>query len=170
MKKEFLLFLILFTASLLCAQRTQKLYEKYYVGEQGSQYFIKPFIMENDSAERALIDLTFCYRDVVKDSATINIAFILEDGSKQIDSLTFSSVDEASIVRNVKFRFAEKNSKKMHYCYTCTSSLSDVKNLFSQTKWKLTVYRVDGVLKYEPTRKSRKKIRKVRSVLFSKWS
>ena len=51
----------------------KKLFETFYAGEQGSQYFIKPLVLKNATKEKLTIDFSFRYKTEVKDSAIVYV-------------------------------------------------------------------------------------------------
>ena len=54
-----------------------KLYETFFVGDEGTQYFIKDIkFSSNLNSDQTWTDITFRYKNELKDSATINFSFL----------------------------------------------------------------------------------------------
>src|SRR5690606_7037547 len=66
------------------SRSARNLYQNFFIGEEGSQYFIKPIAFENDEKEKLQLDITFRYKDEVKDSATVNFSIVTKELNKTI--------------------------------------------------------------------------------------
>ena len=153
--------LLLFILASSCTQgRKKKLYSTFIIGKDQRQYVFKPLRLESDSNETALVDIAFRDTDPEVDSADIKIAFISKDGLKFIDSLQFGAEPD-ELIREVKFKFAEKQKGQMIYHYSCKVPITVMKKLFSSNKWKFIVYRVNGERIFVPATKTKRGIKRL---------
>jgi hypothetical protein len=162
LKGGVLCFLIITTGC-----KTLKSYETFFVGEQGTQYFIKPIPFKNEAGEKAELDFSFRYRSEVKDSVTINMTFYNKDLIKSIDSCRLSNDVLSFKLRSLSLLFLEREGKTNNLRYSGKASLADVTKLFGQEKWTIMVHFPKSSAKYLPSSKTSKKIKSLNHNIFS---
>jgi hypothetical protein len=144
------------------------LFETFYVGDEGTQYFIKPLQLKNDKAEQeADLDFVFRYKNQVKDSVTINISFLGKEMIKKVDSCSFQTSKGQLRLQSLKYLFLERQGKKYNLRYSSKAALADVYKLFQDNKWVLSAYISQQDNKYSCPPSTEKKIAKIYHHIFS---
>ena len=143
-----------------------KLYETFFVGDEGTQYFIKPLTFRNDVKDRLVLDLTFRYRNEIKDSAFVNISFINKEIIKDIDSLEIANDSVAIVFKKMKFLFSERSKKEINSRFSTKGYLADINKLFDCNNWKIVLYKLNNLSKYKTTKKTKNKINKLKFEIF----
>jgi len=145
----------------------KKLYETFFVGEEGTQYFIKPLIFTNNTKERLTLDITFRYKNQFKDSALVNISFFSKEVFKNVDSLKITNDSVVVVLKNMKFLFAERSSKKeFNSRFSTKGNMADINKLFNNADWKIFLFKQKSLSKYETPKYTKKKIDKLRFAIF----
>lgn len=145
----------------------KKYYEMFYAGEGGSQYHIKPLLFTNDSpSEDLLVDITFRYKNAIKDSAIVNFTIKSPVIYKSIDSLKLTN--NATEVKNesVALLYNESGNKAFISRFTTKIALEDTKELFDNDDWHFVIYTKNEANKYRPQRKTEKAINTLRDKVF----
>jgi hypothetical protein len=143
-----------------------KLYETFFVGEEGMQYFIKPFFVGNKS-DAAVLDITFRYKSEVKDSATVNVSFLGNEPFKTADSIAIASTTGRVRLDVQKHMFSEKAKKGYTSRFATRAPLAQIKNTFNDGNWTVTLYRDGAVRTYTGGNKTRKTVVKLRDNVFA---
>lgn len=140
-------------------------YETFFVGEQGTQYFIKPIKFKGENS-LLKVDITFRYKNEIKDSSAINFSIISEKVVKDVDSVFISSGDHKILLNNVELIFNEKKKKLITSRFTGKVSVKDLNELFKSNPWKIDLK--SSVLKelYMSSRQANKVIRKLQENVF----
>jgi len=142
-------------------------FETFYVGAEGTQYFIRPLLFENHEASNVLaLDITFRYKDEIRDSAVINFSIKSLEIFKSVDSLkiTNSLMDIKS--DNIDLLFNEKFNKGFVSRFTTKVPLDKMKNIFDNDEWELIIYNTTKSNTYEPHRKTQKAVNSLRENVF----
>lgn len=135
-----------------------KSYETFFVGEEGTQYFIKPLKLSTDSNEYLELDITFRYKNEVKGLSTLNISFITNEKLNSIDSLEINNGDTSIFVKKISHLFTERD-KNMYSCrFSSEVDLIDLKTLFEKSDWKVSPYRNGLSTNYMATKSTTKAI------------
>ena len=148
----------------------KSLYETFYVGEEGMQYFIKPLNFKNEKS-KLLLDITFRHKDEVQDSATLNFSIKGQRLIKQIDKLTlFASTDNATFSvssHNVEYIFAERDKKEFVSRFSTKVPLIELKELFEKSNWKINIKTEEiSNQEYHSTSSTQKKIQTLNQNIF----
>ena len=147
----------------------KKYYETFYVGKDGTQYFIKPLSFNDEDSNKELsLDITFRYKKVVKDSSKLN--FSIEKSQKlmkSIDSLKISNDHQAILSYDIDLLFNEKDDDEYLSRFTTQIPLKNTHQLFDNNNWKFIIYSEKDKLSFKPTNKTQKIIRALRNDLFS---
>ena len=168
---SFILLLLIFNGCLLIKPTTTKsgknYFETFFVGEEGTQYFIKPILLKNKkSNEDLLLDITFRYRNEIKDSAIVNFSIKSSVIYKTIDSLKLSNNDIAIKSNKVELLFNEKNKTVYISRYSTKFSLKEINELFTNDAWVVVIYSQNKITTYKPQRKTIRAINTVREKVF----
>lgn len=142
----FLIFLIGCTAS----RSAKGLYETFYVGNEGLQYFIQPLTFNgtSNSDEELKIDITCRYKTVIKDSSIVNISLIGTENIKSIDSIIIRSDSCFVVLKKLTILYTERNDENFISRFTTRSPLLGIKQLFDKNDWLFTVYTQNRSFKY----------------------
>lgn len=166
-----ILILLIFSGCLSIKPSTSKsgknYFETFFVGEEGTQYFIKPILFKDEkSNEDLILDITFRYRNEIKDSAIVNISIKSSIIYKTIDSLKLSNKDIQIKSSELKLLFNEKNKKEFTSRYSTKFSLNKIKEMFSNDAWEIIIYNQRKIITYKPHRKTTKAINAVKDKVF----
>lgn len=145
----------------------KNLFETFFVGEEGTQYFIKPLFFENKLGGEAQLDFTFRYRDQVKDSCIINISFINDDLMKSADSLIIETDSDSVMLKNFGLLYSQRKGKQHLFRLTSKAILADLAKLFSNEKWSLKLHINGTITEYYAISKTEKSISKLNYQIFS---
>lgn len=145
----------------------KNLFETFYVGEGGTQYFIKPlFFLNSQNKEELHIDFTFRYKNEVKDSVILNLSLLSSDIFKSIDSLSLSNTTYKIISKNNKLLFNEKRNKFFNSRFSTKISLIELNKMFGSDDWKIIVYSGGTYFTYASEKKTKKAIKKLQDKIF----
>ena len=143
------------------------LFESFSAGDEGTQYFIKPFELEQTEEKgNVILDVLFRHKLHIKDSAIIN--FTIQDLNiiKSVDEIKFVNAYETIQSNAIKFMFNEKPKKGFISRFTTKISLAELSELFKNNDWKVTIHFNKRERIYTPSRKSKKKIETLNNNLF----
>jgi hypothetical protein len=145
----------------------KSLYEVFYVGEQGDQYFIKPLKFYHDPSKQELVvDFTFRYHKQVKDSVTVNFSVLGDSIYKNCNALEISSGDELYSTNQVQLLFNDKKSKKFVSRFTTKIPLIKIKRLFNSSDWEIQFTPRVEKQPFTANRKTTKSITRLNSSIF----
>ncbi len=145
----------------------KKLYETFFVGEDGTQYFIKPLEFSNDVNEKLKLDITFRYKNEIKDSAIVNISLLSKEIYKYADGLKIKNDSIDIIIKEMKYMFSERNKKIYNSRFSANVNLFDVEQLFDSNNWILILYKDGRSIKYITPKITKKKIDKLNYEIFA---
>lgn len=148
------------------AKSGKKLYETFFVGEDGTQYFIKPLIFINDINENLELDITFRYKNEIKDSAIVNVSFLSKEIFKHADSLKINHDSSATVFKEIKYMFSERKKEEYNSRFSTKGSLFDIKKLFNSNNWNIIIYKNGSFNKYITPKATKKKIDKLKYEIF----
>lgn len=145
----------------------KKLYETFYIGEEGMQYFIKPILLSNKEDDEELkIDFTFRYKDIIRDSAIVNFSVYSNVKPKTLDSLRLKSTSSNILNTDIEILYKDKKKDVYVYRYSTKIELKKVINLFEFTTWELNLYFTDDQKHFISGKKSSKNISILNEVVF----
>jgi len=134
----------------------KKYFETFFVGEDGSQYFIKPFEFTNDNGEKVLLDITFRYKDVVKDSTKLTFTYNSKDLIKKIDSLSISNSSMSIQTNSIDLMFNERDKALIQSRFSSKVLLKDLVRLFDKSNWEIELLSSDKTYTVRSNKKSDK--------------
>lgn len=138
-------------------------FETFYVGTEGTQYFIKPILFSDEkSNEDLIIDFTFRYKNEIKDSSIVNLSIKSPTIYKSIDSLKISNKVVVLKSNKIELLFNEKNKTGFTSRYSTKFSLNELKEIFNNDVWEITIYNQNQHTKFKPQRKTIRAINTVR--------
>lgn len=145
----------------------KNLFETFFVGDAGTQYYIKPIDFENTTgASRVAMDFTFRYKNEIKDSVIINFSILDAKLIKNLDQLTLKNATTTINCQQVELLFNEKNKNLFLSRFSTKASLADFAPLFSDNIWTLTTSNKNEKTSYKSTAKTSKTIQKLEEVVF----
>jgi len=144
----------------------KKLYETFYIGENGTQYFIKPLTFVNDVDEKLEMDITFKYKNEIKDSAIVNVSLLGKDLIRDVDSIEILQDSCDIVLKDVKSLFSEKTKEVFNSRFSAKGLLYDVKKLFDCSEWNVIIYQNGGIKKYNAPKGTVNNIRKLKNEVF----
>ncbi|MBU3713981.1 MAG: hypothetical protein FGM46_03440 [Ferruginibacter sp.] len=171
-KLSFVVLLSIFFYSCLSVKPSttksgKKYFETFYVGAEGTQYFIKPLLFKNAiSNENLLVDITFRYKNEIRDSAIINLSIQSLNIYKQIDSFRLSN--KMTNIKNdkVELLFNEKTRNGFLSRFTTKIPLDNTKSLFNSDDWHFVLYHKGQSIEYKTENKTVKTINILRNKVF----
>lgn len=145
----------------------KKYFETFFVGEEGTQYFIRPILFKDEkSNEDLFLDITFRYKNEIKDSATINFSIKSSTIYKTIDSLKLSNKYNKTESDKIVLLFNEKNKAEFTSRYSTKFSLKEIKEMFNDDAWEMIIYNEKKITSYKPHKKSIRTINAVKDRVF----
>lgn len=167
----FLLYLIVFQSCSVLKPGSKKssknLYETFYIGEEGIQYFIKPFSFGNINTKgRIDIDFTFRYKNEVKDSAILNLSIYEGVIIKSLDSIKFRNNVVQINQFSTQLMYNEVDNDFFKSRYTTKIPLNTLNKLFGEENWTLYLYSSQGKFQYQTGKKTSKFISSLNKNLF----
>ncbi|MFA0964467.1 hypothetical protein AB9P05_21855 [Roseivirga sp. BDSF3-8] len=149
------------------AKSGKKYFETFYVGAEGTQYFIKPLSLDSDeSGEELLVDVTFRYKDEVRDSAIVNFSVIGREIYKAIESLRIMNDGVSISDTHPELIFNERKNDEFVSRFATKLPLGKVKELFENDEWQFQLYTDKGTITFEPTGKASKAINVLNEKVF----
>jgi hypothetical protein len=145
----------------------KKHFETFYFGSEGTQYFIKPLLFKNAiSNENLLVDITFRYKNEIRESAIINLSIQSLDIYKHMDSIRLSN--KMTNIKNdkVELLFNEKTRNGFLSRFTTKISLDHTKSLFNSDDWSFVLYHKGQSIEYKTEHKTAKTINILRDKVF----
>lgn len=145
----------------------KKYFETFFVGEDGTQYFIKPFLFKDEkSNEELLLDITFRYKNEIKDSAIVNFSINSSAIYKNIDNFKLSNSEIVIKSNNIELLFNEKSKTGFISRYSTKFSLVEIKEMFNRDTWKAVIVNQNKITIYKPHKKAIKVINALRDNVF----
>lgn len=135
-----------------------KLFETFYLGEKGTQYFIKPISFKDTNKEKISMDFTFIYNEKIHatDSATIN--FSVYPKKRNGDTLILRINNKEKKSGKVKKLF--QDAKQIRF--STKVSLIDLKTFLGSNSKSISFTN-----EYVPQNSTLRKMRKIHSDIFN---
>ncbi len=141
-------------------------YEAFYVGDEGTQYFIKPLKFKKQNGEELLLDVTLRKKNKVTSSPTLNMSIMSDSYIKKINQIEFINDDITISSEQIKLLYNELDGNEYVSRFTNTVSPDNISELFSQKNWKIKIYLNDAKIIYKATNKTSRIIGKLNHKLF----
>lgn len=150
------------------ARKSKKnLVETFFVGDEGTQYFIKPLAFKEAGNQQMELDFTFRCKDQLKDSATVNMSLIGNEIVRTIDSVRISNNSGAVVLHPLRYLFADRVRDQFNSRFSAREDLKAISGLFNKNNWKIIVYRQGKKAVYNSDKASSRKIDQLRFQVFS---
>lgn len=167
----FLTVTILFSACMGVKSGATKgkknLYETFYTGDEGMQYFIKPLELTSASKENNMaVDFTFRHKEHKGTAATLNYSLFSSEVIKEITSFTIN-VGSKTYNAAVNELFYNERAKKHFTSRFSTSIPFDILSaMFETQSWNIQIAYNGRKYTFTPTKKSQKTIQTISTNLF----
>jgi hypothetical protein len=149
---------------------SSNLYETFYRGGIGTQYFIKPLeFYGSEKDEFILADFTFVTDNKLKekDSVFLNFTLQTKDIVRQIDALIIqNSTLKTGSMSSLDKLFLKKKKDYFVIRYTTKISLVKAKQLFGDSHWSISTSIDGSTLSYAPSKKNQRKINSIYENVF----
>lgn len=155
-----------FTVRPAAVKTNKKLFETFFLGDQGTQYFIKPLMFQDEFDNTLELDITFRYFNKISDSATINFSIYNREHVKDIDSITMNNKDYSIVATDVNYLYSERSKQFFKSRFSTKVGLSDLIPLFSNNTWSITSDKT-GYSQFLATKSTKQKIGRLNFNIFS---
>ena len=150
------------------SKSTNKLFETFFLGEKGIQYFIKPLAYSNSATkEEVFIDFTFRHKDEIKDSATVNFTLLSSTAFREVDNLMLINDAQRVEASDISLIFIENYKKGFRSRFTTKVPLSKLKALFEGGVWDIKLKKGNNQDSYFPNKKTAKSLGEIKATLFA---
>jgi hypothetical protein len=143
-----------------------KLYETFYSGEDGTQFFVKPFEIKGEDKNSLVLDMTFRYKDEIKDTAAINMSIHDSELIKALDKVTFDNGVSTVVITDIDLMFNEIEKRGYHSRFTLYVPLAELRPLFRQEQWTISFDTPSTKKTFSASGKSEKTIQALEQKLF----
>ncbi len=150
-----------------CSPSSNSLYETFYVGDEGIQYYIRPLSFTGTDDSELQMDFTLRYRTVIKDSSIINLTIISDKAYKSLDSIVIKNDSANVVMKNFSTMYIERSGNNFSSRFTTRTALKDFKTLFTNSTWSVSTYASDTLNIFTARNKTRDKINKLYFSIFS---
>jgi hypothetical protein len=145
----------------------KKLYETFFVGEEGTQYFIKPlFFKSSDNDNQIDIDFTFRYKNKIEGTSVINYSFLTNKVIKTLDSLVIENSNYKMTLSKNDLLFNERNKQGFKSRFTTKLPLDQLSLLFNNSNWHINIYFNGSKDSFSPSKRTKKNIKALNYNLF----
>ena len=142
-------------------------YESFYVGETGTQYFIKPIVFNAEKGnDKLLVDFTFRYKNELRDSAVINLSIEGDNIIKSVNGINFTNTVSSVSLNSFFLLFNEKKDKKLISRFSAKCSTREMIDIFDDPGLRITINTDNSSATFIPPKKSNKIIRSLNDNLF----
>ena len=142
---------------------SSNLFETFFVGDAGTQYFVKPIVFVNDDKEEIFVDFTFRYKNETSGMVDCKFSVVGPKVLKNIDNVVFSNGETNADFENISLLYNEVNKDLFISRFSSSAKLVDLKNLFNNNDWKI---KVDNLKEFVPKSATRKYIDKLQQSIF----
>jgi len=145
----------------------KKLFESFYIGDGGTQYFIKPFKLTNSvKNEDLIIDFTIRHINKQSDTAIINYSILSIDLIKSVESIEFLNKKKFFKTNQNKLLFNERVNTKFISRFSTKISLTELIDLFNENSWDVKIHLENKINEYKAINKTKKIIHLLRENIF----
>ena len=143
-------------------------YDSFFVGEDGTQYFIKPIKFDSENgAAKLFVDFTFRYRNEIKDSTIINFSVESDYIIKSVDNITFTNAVSALSLNNcISLLFNEKKGDKFISRFSVKCSTKETVDIFNDYHVRINVSTGNSSTLFLSNKKTQKIIHSLNNNLF----
>jgi hypothetical protein len=145
----------------------KRLYENFYAGTHGTQYFIKPLVFYNEKKGGLDADITFRFKNEMKDSAIVNFSVYGKQLIKSVDSLFINNGKVPIAFTQIDILFFEKSNGGYKTRISTKGALSEIHDLFAERTWLITLYHNGEGIQYKSSAKTTKSIGTLNELIFT---
>ena len=147
--------------------KAKNYFETFYVGQEGTQYYIKPLnFSSKDGKEKLFADLTFRYKDKVQDSAIVNFSIKGPNLYKSLSKMAISNGKTEFNGGKIDLLFNEKDKDVFESRFSSKVSLIELKELFEKDAWTMTIEGDQGQILFKADNKAEKAIDALNNKVF----
>ena len=141
------------------------LYETFYLGNRGTQYFIKPLLFESEK-EELKIDFTFRPSENTDNLVTTNYTITSAKKIEKVDTLVLKNKTQIVKCTDNKKLYSEiKNSKRV--CrFSAKIQLEKLNQLMANPAWSIQVVTKDTTMDYQASSRTKRSITTLQEGLF----
>lgn len=144
-----------------------KNFETFFVGEEGTQYFIKPVLFKNQTTgEQISIDFTFRIKDKIRDSAIVNFSIQSSSIFRSLTSIKISNTHIFATSKNIRLLYNEKNADGFRSRFSTNLNLNSLSTLFADNNWEVQLSNGNQTTMFAPNKKTLKTIVNIRENIF----
>ena len=146
----------------------RNLHETFFVGEEGTQYFIKPLGFESAADKNTTLtaDFTFRYKDQVRDSAIINFTITAADLYRSAESLTISNPSFSAPCHSTDLLYNQRSAKGFVSRFSARLPMSDLIRLFESPNWSVDLSAGGVPMTFLASKKSRRSLIRLEDGVF----
>jgi hypothetical protein len=144
------------------------LYQTFYVGEAGTQYFIRPLLFKGKEKKQDLkADFTFRYKDKITDSVIINFSLYSNEIIKVMDSFIIENSHKKFTITRVNLLFNERHHKAYHSRFTTKLPMGVFTDLFLINSWNISTFYNQKAVIYTASNRTERAIDKLNDRIFT---
>lgn len=146
-------------------QKRSSLYETFFVGEEGMQYFIKPleFVSEEKNDEKMRMDFTFRHAGEASADGRVTVNLSLYSLQRISGGQDFSlqSGEKSVGLQDCRMLFQEKKKNYFHVRYTATIGMEEFIALFQKNDWRASCREEGKEKHFIASGKTQKQIKRI---------
>jgi len=145
----------------------KNLYETFFVGEDGMQYYLKPLLFINQTNGSNLkLDITFRYKDQIKDSAILNFTIQSTEIFKNLDFMEIKNSSFSVSQQNIVLLFNEIKKNDFLSRFSTKTPLENINKLYQKNDWFIEIKNGSQTDVFKASNKTNKSIDILRKKLF----
>ncbi len=130
-------------------------YESFFIGDEGTQYFIKPIEFIADDAKLQM-DITFRAKTELIDSATLNYTINHNILHKELTFVSINNGNTTIQINNHNLIYTERKSNKYNSRFSSKISMNEFAELTENDDWTMTIRSNEKEYSFRPTKKTRR--------------
>lgn len=138
----------------------KSLYTTFYLGDKGTQYFIKPLELKSANNETFTVDFTFRDSQSTADSThvIVNSSILTKSLHSSLDSIIFSNSSNSFTISKLNVLFKEKKEGDFLLRTSGKTNLGSLKALFFTSNWQVNVFTNSNEYSFTTTKKTNKSV------------
>ncbi len=143
------------------------LYETFYVGEEGTQYFIKPLaFISSDGEKELLIDFTFRYLDTLAGNVSANFSLINLMPVRTLESFRLVGKESDFVSSEVDLLFNEKIKKGFESRFKLIIPLAAFTKIVKNEEWGIELGIQSEKVSFRPSKRTQRALSKLNNNIF----
>lgn len=149
------------------SSKANRLFETFFVGDEGIQYFIKPIAFQGENDSELLGDFNFRSRGDSTSEVIFNFSIRSDVFYKDIDSLTITSQSHQATTSLVTLTYNESSKQYVSRFTSTLPSGRHIIDLFGSSDWRIDIYSKEKHMHFtSENRKTQRKILSLQEHLF----